>query len=102
MSQENSFAWEVLSLYIYDINEDAVCFGIFKANDDVIYATNAKNSASVLGVNKLIDLRQDKFAGLLHWVQTNELVERFTSFVHERVQRSSLGFFGGLERRKAL
>ena len=39
-----------------------MCFGIFKANDDVIYATNAKNSVSVLGVNKLTDLRQDKFA----------------------------------------
>ena len=57
-------AWEVLSLYIYiyDINEDAVCFGIFKANDYVIYATNAKSSASALGVNKLTDLRQDKLA----------------------------------------
>ena len=47
---------------MYDINEDAVCFGIFKANDYVIYATNAKNSASALGVNKLTDLRQDEFA----------------------------------------
>ena len=32
-----------------------MCFGIFKANNYVIYATNAKNSASVLGVNKLTD-----------------------------------------------
>ena len=47
---------------MYDINEDAVCFGIFKANDDVIYANNAKNSVSALGVNKLTDLRQDEFA----------------------------------------
>ena len=39
-----------------------MCFGIFKANDYVIYATNAKNSASALGVNKLTDPRQDKFA----------------------------------------
>ena len=28
----------------------------------VIYATNARNSASALGVNKLTDLRQDKLA----------------------------------------
>ena len=61
MSQENSLLGKFY-LCIHDINEDAVCFGIFKANDDVIYATNAKNSASVLGVNKLTDLRQDKFA----------------------------------------
>ena len=47
---------------MYDINEDAVCFKIFKANDYEIHATNAKNSASALGVNKLTDLRQDKFA----------------------------------------
>ena len=39
-----------------------MCFGIFKANDYVIYATNAKYSASALGVNKLTDLRQDEFA----------------------------------------
>ena len=39
-----------------------MCFGIFKVNDDVIYVTNAKNSVSVLGVNKLTDLKQDKFA----------------------------------------
>ena len=39
-----------------------MCFGIFKANDYVIYATNAKNSVSVLGVNKLTDLRQNKLA----------------------------------------
>ena len=61
MSQENSLFGK-FCLYIYDINEDAVCSGIFKANDYVIYATNAKNSASALGVNKLTDLRQDKFA----------------------------------------
>ena len=29
------------NLCLQDINEDAVCFGIFKANDDVICATNA-------------------------------------------------------------
>ena len=63
MSKENSLLGKFcLCIYIYDINEDAVCFGIFKANDYVIYATNAKNSASALGVNKLTDLRQDKFA----------------------------------------
>ena len=39
-----------------------LCFGIFKANDDVTCATNARNSASALGVNKLTDLRQDEFA----------------------------------------
>ena len=50
------------NLCLQDINEDAVCFGIFKANDDVICATNARNLASALGVNKLTDLRQDEFA----------------------------------------
>ena len=61
MSQENSLLGK-FCLCIHDINEDAVCFGIFKANDDVICATNARNSASALGVNKLTDLRQDEFA----------------------------------------
>ena len=46
----------------FHLNEDAVCFGIFKANDDVFCATNARNLASALGVNKLTDLRQDEFA----------------------------------------
>ena len=39
-----------------------MCFGIFKTNDDVLYATNARNSVSALGVNKLTDLRQDELA----------------------------------------
>ena len=56
MSQENSLLGK------FDLNEDAVCFGIFKANDDVICATNARNLAYALGVNKLTDLRQDEFA----------------------------------------
>ena len=46
----------------FHLNEDAVCFGIFKTNDDVICATNARNLDSALGVNKLTDLRQDEFA----------------------------------------
>ena len=30
-------------------NEDAVCFGIFEANDDVICATNARNLVFCVG-----------------------------------------------------
>ena len=61
MSQENSLLGKFY-LCLHDINEYAVCFGIFMANDDVICATNARNSDSALGVNKLTDLRQDEFA----------------------------------------
>ena len=61
MSQETSLFGK-FCLCLHDINEDAACFGIFKANDDVICAPNDRNSASALGVNKLTDLRQDEFA----------------------------------------
>jgi len=44
------------------INEDAVRFGIFKANVDVIYATNARNLTFALGVNEFTDLTQEEFA----------------------------------------
>merc|ERR1712012_818369 len=44
------------------INEDAVRFGIFKANVDVIYATNARNLTFSLGVNEFTDLTQEEFA----------------------------------------
>merc|ERR1719414_1166866 len=44
------------------VNEDAVRFGIFKANADVIYATNARNLTFALGVNEFTDLTQEEFA----------------------------------------
>nr|ABV22333.1 cysteine protease 1 [Noctiluca scintillans] len=44
------------------INEDAVRFGIFKANVDIIYATNARNLTFALGVNEFTDLTQEEFA----------------------------------------
>jgi len=46
------------------INEDAVRFGNFKANVDVIYATNARNLTFALGVNEFTDLTQDEFAAI--------------------------------------
>ena len=83
-------------LCIYDINEDAVCFGIFKANAYVIYATNAKYSASALGVNKLTDLRQDEFAAFYTGFKP---VSRWSGLprlsTHE--QQSSLGFFSEMD-----
>ena len=91
------FAWEVLSLYIYDINEDAVCFGIFKVNDDVIYVTNCQEFGFCVGCEQTHRPEVGQVCRLLHWVQTSESVERFASFEYARVQQSSLGFFSGMD-----
>merc|ERR1719414_1962694 len=79
------------------INEDAVRFGIFKANVDVIYATNARNLTFFVGRERIHRPDAGRVCRLLHWAQTSESVERFASFEHARVQRSSLGFFSGLD-----
>merc|ERR1719414_2314601 len=71
------------------INEDAVRFGIFKANVDVIYATNARNLTFALGVNEFTDLTQEEFAASYTGLKPASL-ERFASFEHARVQRAPL------------
>jgi len=44
------------------INEEAVRFGNFKSNVEIIRATNARNLSFSLGVNEFADLTQDEFA----------------------------------------
>merc|ERR1712107_924155 len=44
------------------IDEESVRFANFKANVDIIVATNAKNLTYFLGVNEFADLTSDEFA----------------------------------------
>ena len=81
----------------FHLNEDAVCFGIFKANDDVICATNARNLASALGVNKLTDLRQDEFAAFYTGFKPVSRWSGLPRLSTHEYNGVSLGFFSELD-----